>query len=79
MIEKITSTYSRNENGQKLIDEFVGSFYHQSAEYYFNEYKQGNLSYEDMKIRFSYDLLEEIMNLSRKWNITYYQENNDFE
>ena len=49
------------------MNQLVGNFYHKRAEFYFTEYKSGRLSYEDMKIKFSFDLIDLMMDLSNKW------------
>ena len=45
----------------------MGSFYNNTAATYFDLYSSNKISYEDMKIKFSYDIINEALSLSHKW------------
>lgn len=49
------------------MSRLLGHFYHKTAEFYFVEYSAGRMKYEDMKIKFSSDILNHAIEMCERW------------
>ena len=69
-IFKDFATNGLSENRPSSIKEFnryVGNFYNKSAKYYYDLYSKGKISYDDIKIRFSTDIFNELIEFQGQW------------